>query len=115
MGKKSTALTGAVVAAAMMSAAACSGGGGVTGEVAAAPSDPRKVSGEIKVLTQRTDLVQSGAMKRYAAAFNKVYPEVKVTFEGITDYEGEVKIRMNTKEYGDVLLIPGAVAKNDYP
>ncbi|WP_319020135.1 hypothetical protein [Streptomyces sp. C8S0] len=22
---------------------------------------------------------------------------------------------MNTREYGDVLLIPGAVAKNDYP
>ncbi|OII69583.1 ABC transporter substrate-binding protein [Streptomyces sp. CC77] len=116
MGKKPTALTGALLAAAMMSAAACSGGGGgVTGEVAAAPSDPQGVSGEIKVLTQRTDLVQSGAMKRYADEFNKVYPKVKVTFEGITDYEGEVKIRMNTREYGDVLLIPGAVAKNDYP
>ncbi|WP_319020134.1 hypothetical protein [Streptomyces sp. C8S0] len=52
------------------------------------PLGPAGVSGEIKVLTQRTDLVQSGAMKRYADEFNKVYPKVKVTFEGITDYEG---------------------------
>ena len=33
----------------------------------------------------------------------------------ITDYEGEVKIRMNSDEYGDVLLIPQVVAKADYP
>ncbi|MEU2503506.1 ABC transporter substrate-binding protein [Streptomyces sp. NPDC007863] len=114
--KKTTALSGAVLAAVMLALSACGGGGGgATGEVAAPPSDPKEVSGEIKVLTQRTDLVQSGALQKYAAEFNKVYPKVKVTFDGITDYEGEVKIRMNTKEYGDVLFIPGAVAKNDYP
>ncbi|MFF3314251.1 ABC transporter substrate-binding protein [Streptomyces sp. NPDC003035] len=116
MGKKPKALTGALLAAAMLTVAGCSGGGGgATGEIAAAPSDPKEVSGEIKVLTHRTDLVQKGTMKQYAAEFNKVYPKVKVTFEGVTDYEGEVKIRMNTKAYGDVLVIPGAVAKNDYP
>ncbi|MFJ6794909.1 ABC transporter substrate-binding protein [Streptomyces sp. NPDC091268] len=116
MGKKSMAFKGAVLAAAMLSATACGAGGGAApGEVAVAPADPNGVSGEIKVLTQRTDLVQSGAMKQYAAEFNKTYPGVKVIFEGLTDYEGEVKIRMNTKDYGDVLLIPGAVAKNDYP
>ncbi|MFF2774356.1 ABC transporter substrate-binding protein [Streptomyces sp. NPDC058052] len=114
--KKTTALSGALVAAAMLALSACGGGGGgATGEVAAPPSDPKEVSGRIKVLTQRTDLVQNGVLKQYAAEFNKVYPEVQVTFDGITDYEGEVKIRMNTEEYGDVLFIPGAVAKNDYP
>jgi ABC-type glycerol-3-phosphate transport system substrate-binding protein len=40
---------------------------------------------------------------------------VKVKFEGITDYEGEVKIRMNTENYGDVLLIPSVIAKGNYP
>ncbi|MFJ8659659.1 ABC transporter substrate-binding protein [Streptomyces sp. NPDC093795] len=114
--KKTTALSGAVLVAVMLALSACGGGGGgATGEVAAPPSDPKEVSGEIKVLTQRTDLAQNGTLEKYAAEFNKVYPKVKVTFDGITDYEGEVKIRMNTKEYGDVLFIPGAVAKNDYP
>ncbi|MDX2297035.1 MULTISPECIES: ABC transporter substrate-binding protein [Streptomyces] len=113
---KTTALSGAVLAAVMLALSACGGGGGgATGEVAAPPSDPKEVSGEIKVLTQRTDLVQNGTLQKYAAEFNKIYPEVKVKFDGITDYEGEVKIRMNTNAYGDVLFIPGAVAKNDYP
>ncbi|MGA5193177.1 ABC transporter substrate-binding protein [Streptomyces exfoliatus] len=115
MGKKSMALTGALLTAAMLTVAGCSGGGGADGETAAAPADPNEVSGRIKVLTQRTDLVQKGVMAKYAAEFNKVYPQVKVSFDGITDYEGEVKIRMNAKSYGDVLFIPGAVAKNDYP
>ncbi|GHH44630.1 ABC transporter substrate-binding protein [Streptomyces candidus] len=115
MGKKSRARTGTLASAVMLTVAACGGGGGATGETAAAPSDPGSVTGGIKVLTPRTDLVQNGDMEAYAKEFNKLYPKVKVTFEGITDYEGEVKIRMNTDQYGDVLMIPAVVAKNDYP
>jgi ABC-type glycerol-3-phosphate transport system substrate-binding protein len=40
---------------------------------------------------------------------------VKVEFDGLTDYEGEVKIRMNTENYGDVLMIPAVIEKKDYP
>jgi ABC-type glycerol-3-phosphate transport system substrate-binding protein len=114
MGKKKT-LAGAFLTAAMLTVAGCSGGGAASTETAAAPAGPDDASGEIKVLTHRTDLVQSGAMDAYAAEFNKIYPDVKVKFEALTDYEGEVRIRMNTENYGDVLMIPGAVAKNDYP
>ncbi|MFD7711451.1 extracellular solute-binding protein [Streptomyces sp. NPDC059785] len=102
--------------AATLLAAGCTGSGGTSkGADAEAPDDPAKVSGTIKVLTHRTDLVQDGTMKKYAAAFNKTYPKVKVEFEALTDYEGEVKIRMNTENYGDVLMIPGVIKKNDYP
>ncbi|MFH8484691.1 ABC transporter substrate-binding protein [Streptomyces longisporoflavus] len=108
-------LSAALLATALLTVAGCSGGGAPSTETATAPSDADKVSGSIKVLTNRTDLVQDGTMKKYAAAFNEIYPKVKVSFEGITDYEGEVKIRMNTENYGDVLLIPGVIAKGDYP
>lgn len=67
------------------------------------------ISGTITVITQRTDLLQEDAavsMMDYAAKFNEVYPNVTVEFEGITDYEGQIRIRMNTEEYGDVLMIP---------
>ncbi len=114
MGKTKT-LTGALLTVAMLTVTGCGGGGAASNETAAAPADPSDVSGEIKVLTPRTDLVQNGAMKAYAAEFGKTYPKVKVKFEPLTDYEGEVRIRMNTKAYGDVLMIPGAVAKGDYP
>ncbi|WP_347606762.1 extracellular solute-binding protein [Acrocarpospora sp. B8E8] len=99
-------------------AAACGSGQSVPAPSAAAPaapSDPAKITGEITVLTNRTDLVTDGTMKKYADEFNKTYPQVTVKFEGITDYEGEVKIRMNTENYGDVLLIPNVIAQDDYP
>lgn len=108
---------------ALVALAACSSGGTATSappaesaaaseaapSVAPSESAAPAVSGEITVLTQRTDLDQSGRLAEYAAEFNKVYPDVKVTFEAITDYEGEVRIRMNTEDYGDVLVIPNSV------
>ncbi|MFC7108859.1 hypothetical protein ACFQQB_55770 [Nonomuraea rubra] len=108
------ALTGLALAVTAALAAACGGSGKSTAPATAA-SDPSKVSGEITVLTNRTDLVNDGTMKKYADDFAKVYPGVQVKFEAITDYEGEVKIRMNTENYGDVLLIPNVIAKGDYP
>ncbi|WP_049576396.1 ABC transporter substrate-binding protein [Nonomuraea sp. SBT364] len=108
------ALTGLALAVTAALAAAC-GGSGTSTAPATAAADPAKVSGAITVLTNRTDLVNDGTMKKYAAEFAKVYPNVQVEFEAITDYEGEVKIRMNTDNYGDVLLIPNAIAKGDYP
>jgi raffinose/stachyose/melibiose transport system substrate-binding protein len=105
-----------VAASAALLLAGCTGTGGTSkGADAKAPDDPSKVSGTIKVLTVRTDLVQDGTMKKYAAAFNKTYPKVKVEFEALTNYEAEVKIRMNTENYGDVLLIPAVIKKDDYP
>ncbi|MFF5406937.1 ABC transporter substrate-binding protein [Streptomyces misionensis] len=114
MGKK--ALSTALFTAAVLTVAGCSGAGTPdANETAVAPRNPKEASGSITVLTNRTDLVQDGTMKKYAAEFNRTYPKVKVEFEAVTDYEGEVKIRMNTANYGDVLLIPAAVAKGDYP
>ncbi|KOG30641.1 ABC transporter substrate-binding protein [Streptomyces resistomycificus] len=106
----------ALAVAAALLIPGCTGTGGTTkGADAKAPDDPSKVSGTIKVLTVRTDLVQDGTMKKYAAEFNKTYPKVNVEFEGLTNYESEVKIRMNTENYGDVLLIPAVIKKSDYP
>ncbi|MGI8879006.1 MAG: ABC transporter substrate-binding protein [Jatrophihabitans sp.] len=102
-------------AAACLTLAACGGGSKAKEGSADAPKNPADVSGNITVLTNRTDLNQDGTLKKYAAAFNKIYPKVKVTFQAITDYEGEVKTRMNTSNYGDVLLIPPSISRADYP
>ena len=106
----------AVVVGAALLVPGCTGTGAASkGADAKAPVDPAKVSGTIKVLTVRTDLVQDGTMKKYAAEFNKIYPKVKVEFQALTNYEAEIKIRMNTEDYGDVLLIPAVIKKSDYP
>ncbi|MFD0686064.1 extracellular solute-binding protein [Actinomadura fibrosa] len=108
---------GAGAAALAVGLAACGGGAGGAGDSGAVPvpADPAKVTGSITVLTNRTDQVQDGTTARYAAEFAKVYPKVKVRFQGLTDYEGDVKIRMNSKDYGDVLPIPNAVPTSQYP
>lgn len=123
MGKRLTALMAVLLLSALL--AAC-GSGGTAASASSAPSPSTAasvapsasapaVAGEITVLTQRTDLDQSGRLAEYAAEFNKKYPDVKVTFEAITDYEGEVRIRMNTKEYGDVLVIPNSITPEQLP
>jgi len=55
-----------------------------------APADPTKVSGDITVLTHKTDLAADGTLDRYAAEFNKIYPKVHVKFEAISAYEDDV-------------------------
>jgi raffinose/stachyose/melibiose transport system substrate-binding protein len=87
--------------------AGCGGGG----DNQAAGDTP---SGEITVLTQRTDIVDT-VFADYKKRFEAKYPQVKVKFEAITDYEGEVRIRMSTKDYGDVLLIPNSVTADQLP
>src|SRR3954451_21816793 len=111
MKKRSVALLGVAL---LLTVAGCSGGGS-TGGSAAAPADPAKVSGDITVLTHKTDLAADGTLDKYAAEFNKIYPNVHVKFEAISDYENDVKIRLNSTNYGDVLMIPGAVPVPDYP
>lgn len=76
--------------------------------------DPQAIKGEITVITQRTDIVDT-VFQDYAKKFNEKYPDVKVNFEALSDYEGQIKIRMNTDEYGDVLLIPTSVPVADLP
>ena len=97
----------AAIAAAGLLLAGCSGGGAST----TASGTP---SGTITVLTNRTDIVKT-TFAKYAKDFEKIYPKVTVKFQAITDYEGEVKTRLNTRSYGDVLLIPNTVTRKQLP
>jgi raffinose/stachyose/melibiose transport system substrate-binding protein len=97
----------AATAAAALLLSACSGG-----DEAGTGSDG-EVAGEITVITQRTDIVDT-VFADYKAQFEEQYPDVTVNFEALTDYEGEIAVRMNTADYGDVLLIPNSVTKDQY-
>lgn len=102
----------AAVGVLAMTLTACSGGND-SGDDAAAGGDGA-VSGDITVLTNRTDLIDT-TFQDYKEQFESEYPDVNVEFEGITDYEGDVSIRLNTKDFGDVLLIPNTVSKDQLP
>ena len=98
-------ITGVAALAATALLAGCSG---------SAPADDGKVAGEITVLTNRTDIVDT-VFTDYAAEFEKAYPGTSVTFEAIADYESDVSTRLSSGSYGDVLLIPNTVTKAQLP
>lgn len=90
--------------------AACSG----TGDAGEPSGDSGEPSGTITVLTNRTDIVDT-TLQDYVETFQETYPDIDVEFEAITDYEGDVTVRLNSQDYGDVLLIPNAVTKDQLP
>ncbi|WP_250008402.1 ABC transporter substrate-binding protein [Actinoplanes sp. M2I2] len=102
---------GAVTALALVTG--CTGGAG-SDDAGTAGDFSGDVKGNITVLTNRTDLVNT-KFKEYAAAFEAKYPGTKVTFEGVTNYEEDVTTQLGSGDYGDVLMIPSVVALDQYP
>lgn len=61
----------------------------------------------VKWLTHRTDLAQNGRWAEYIAEFNKVYPNITVEIDPITDYAEESLTRLTgSHDWGTMLGIP---------
>jgi raffinose/stachyose/melibiose transport system substrate-binding protein len=88
---------------------------GARGDHAPADTAVPALSGTITVLSNRTDLDKDGTLAKYSAAFSAINPGVTVKWETMTDYAGEMQTRMNTKDFGDVLLIPPALTPDKFP
>ncbi|GID94132.1 ABC transporter substrate-binding protein [Amorphoplanes digitatis] len=97
-------------AAALALASGCTGGAGDESETGDFSGE---VKGAITVLTNRTDLVDT-TFKEYARTFEARFPGTKVTFEGVTNYDNDVTTQLSGGDYGDVLMIPGTVAIDQY-
>ena len=76
--------------------------------------DYKDLKADLKILTNRTDLVDT-TFKEYITQFQKLYPNIQITYEGITDYDGDVMTRLTTKDWGDICMIPSKINKVDYP
>lgn len=83
-------------------------------EVPESSQEKEELSGDLTFLTNRTDLDLDGTYADLIAKFQEKYPKVNVLVESITDYAGELAIRMQTDKYGDVLMIPDAVPSSEY-
>lgn len=79
--------------------------------------DYTDISTTLKFITHRTDMLQDDyagtSWSEYVAEFNKVYPNIKIEFEGITDYADEVPLRLTSEDWGDIMMIPTSVTKED--
>lgn len=66
----------------------------------------------LTVYTNRTDRCDDGYFKKMVEPFEKK-TNCKVEFKGLTDYTGDIKKKMTTKDYGDVLMIPSDVKTDE--
>lgn len=104
-----------------VSLAACGGGkgsdGGAKGEATDVKyaditlgEDYTDLKAELKLLTNRTDMMDDEyagvTWNEYVAEFNKVYPDIKVEVEGITDYAEDSLLRLQGGDWGDIMMIP---------
>lgn len=74
--------------------------------------DYQDLTASIKILTNRTDIVDT-VYKGYAEEFMKLYPNITVEYEGMTDYEEGVTLRLTAGDWGDIMFIPTSVSKNE--
>lgn len=122
--KKKKLISLGLAAIMTMSLVACGGNGEdkttstETGDIPSIDSitvgeDYKDLKASIKVLTNRTDIVDT-VYKGYAEDFMKIYPNIDVTYEGITDYEESLTLRLTNGDWGDICFIPTSVSKSEF-
>ena len=68
--------------------------------------DYTDLTAEIKWIHHKTDREEDGTIAAMIAEFNKVYPNITVTTEGVTDYAEDALLRLSTGDWGDIMFIP---------
>lgn len=74
--------------------------------------DYTDLTATIKFIHHKTDREADGTIPGYIAEFNKMYPNITVETEGVTDYAEDSLLRLSAGDWGDVMFIP-AVDKAD--
>ena len=79
--------------------------------------DAADIKADLKFITHRTDLIEDNPdgvdFQDYIREFNEMYPNVTITYEGITDYEGDMTTRLTSGDWGDICGIPTTVEKSE--
>lgn len=69
-------------------------------------TDNTDLKAELRIIRQRTDLIEDGTFDSYVAEFQKLYPNITIKYEGITDYANDMTTRLTSKDWGDLCMIP---------
>ncbi len=75
-------------------------------------TDYTDLTATIKWLHHKTDRAEDGTIDGLIAEFNKVYPNITVDAEAITDYAEDSLLRLSAGDWGDIMFIP-AVDKSE--
>ena len=72
-------------------------------------TDYTDLKADLKFLTHPTDLVDDGTFAGYVAEFQKMYPNITISYEGITDYANDMTTRLTSNDWGDICMIPTTI------
>lgn len=70
-----------------------------------------EINGELEVLMNQSE----GSMEVYLDEFKKKYPNVKLKYVHYSDYETEIHKRIESGDYGDVILVPSSITSAALP
>ena len=74
--------------------------------------DYTDIKADLKFLTHKTDIVDT-VFQDYIKEFQKMYPNVNIEYEGITDYSNDITMRLTTGDWGDICMIPTTIDKDE--
>ncbi len=74
--------------------------------------DYTDIEADLKFLTHKTDVVDT-TFKGYIEEFQKLYPNINIEYEGITDYANDITTRLTTGDWGDICMVPTNVDKDE--
>lgn len=72
-------------------------------------TDYTDLKADLKFITHRTDLVDDGTFAGYVAEFQKMYPNITISYEDITDYANDMTTRLTSNDWGDICMIPTTI------
>lgn len=75
--------------------------------------DYTDIKADLKFLTHKTDIIDTD-LKGYVEDFQKMYPNVNIEYEGITDYNNDITTRLSTGDWGDICMVPTTVDKDEF-
>ncbi len=79
--------------------------------------DYTDLTAELRIITNRTDLIQEDPDNRdftdFVKEFNELYPNITIKYEGITNYNDDMTACLSSKDWGNICMIPQTVMLPD--
>ena len=72
-------------------------------------TDYTDLKADLKFINHRTDLIDDGTFDAYVVEFQKMYPNITISYEGITDYANDMTTRLTSNDWGDICMIPTTI------
>ena len=74
--------------------------------------DYTDLTAELRVITHRTDIIDT-TFAQYVEEFNKLYPNITIKYEGITNYADDMSTRISSSSWGDICMVPTSILLPD--